>query len=100
MARCIFLYFHQHDNLDEKYARLPFALTAVASVNRDMRAIMLASMNGIAALAQLYGSALFPAKHAPEYRVAFSILAGTFAVGALLYGLTDVLFKSTLTRDN
>ncbi|KAJ5370665.1 uncharacterized protein N7496_006757 [Penicillium cataractarum] len=72
---------------------LSFATTALASVNRDMRAIMLALMNGIAALAQLYGSALFPAKDAPEYLVAFSVFAGTFAVGAILYGLADVLFK-------
>lgn len=72
---------------------LSFATTALASVNRDVRAIMLAMMNGIAALAQLYGSALFPAEDAPEYLVAFSVFAGTFAAGAVLYGIADVLFK-------
>ncbi|KAJ6188440.1 Major facilitator superfamily domain general substrate transporter, partial [Penicillium mononematosum] len=72
---------------------LSFATTGLASVNQDVRAIMLAMMNGFGALAQLYGSALFPAKDGPQYVVAFSVFAGTFAAGAILYGLADTLFK-------
>ncbi|KAJ9486348.1 hypothetical protein VN97_g6992 [Penicillium thymicola] len=70
-----------------------FATTALASVNQDVRAIMLATMNGFGALAQLYGSALFPEKDGPQYVVAFSVFAGTFAAGAIFYGLADTLFK-------
>lgn len=92
-ARYVFLCFINMTIWTGNALGLSFATTALASVNRDMRAIMLALMNGIAALAQLYGSALFPAKDAPEYIVAFSVFAGTFAVGAILYGLADVLFK-------
>ncbi|OQE44750.1 hypothetical protein PENCOP_c002G00089 [Penicillium coprophilum] len=64
---------------------------ALASVTRDVRAIMLAWMSGVAALAQLYGSALFPAKDSPAYVVGFSVFAGTFAVGAVYFGLAGVL---------
>jgi MFS family permease len=92
-ARYVFLCFINMTIWTGNALGLSFATTALASVNRDMRAIMLALMNGIAALAQLYGSALFPAKDAPEYHVAFSVFAGTFAVGAILYALADVLFK-------
>ncbi|KAJ5399962.1 hypothetical protein N7465_010451 [Penicillium sp. CMV-2018d] len=72
---------------------LSFATTALASVTRDVRAIMLAWMTSVAALAQLYGTALFPVENSPGYVVGFSVFAATFAVGAVCYGLADILFK-------
>ncbi|KAJ5695899.1 hypothetical protein N7536_006311 [Penicillium majusculum] len=72
---------------------LSFATTALASVTRDVRAIMLAWMTSVAALAQLYGTALFPVEDSPGYVVGFSVFAATFAVGVVCYGLVDILFK-------
>lgn len=54
-----------------------------------IRAIMLAMMNGLAVLAQLYVRCS-RRKMLPEYLAAFSVFAATFAVGAILY---SVLFK-------
>ncbi|KAJ5690040.1 hypothetical protein N7462_004432 [Penicillium macrosclerotiorum] len=92
-ARYIFLCFINMTIWTGNALGLSFATTALGSVNQDVRAIMLALMNGLAALAQLYGSALFPDKDGPEYLTAFSVFAATFAVGAVLYGVADVLFK-------
>lgn len=92
-ARYVFLCFINMTIWTGNALGLSFSTTALASVDRDVRAIMLAMMNGVAALAQLYGSALFPAEDGPEYLVAFSVFAGTFAVGAVFYGLADFLFK-------
>lgn len=72
---------------------LSFATTSLAAVDRNARAIMLAMMNGLAALAQLYGSALFPKEDAPGYIVGFSVFSGTFVVGAMLYGAAYMLFR-------
>ncbi|KAJ6148105.1 hypothetical protein N7497_010087 [Penicillium chrysogenum] len=72
---------------------LSFATTALASVTPDVRAIMLAWIPAVAALAQLYGSALFPAEDSPGYVVGFSVFAATFAVGSVCHGLADILFK-------
>ncbi|CAI7646470.1 unnamed protein product [Penicillium pancosmium] len=92
-ARYVFLCFINMTIWTGNALGLSFSTTALASVDRDVRAIMLAMMNGLAALAQLYGSALFPAEDGPEYLAAFSVFAGTFAVGAMFYGLADFLFK-------
>lgn len=92
-ARYVFLCFINMTIWTGNALGLSFATTALAAVDRDIRAIMLAIMNGLAALAQLYGSALFPAKDDPVYLVGFSVFAATFAVGAVLYGLADMLFK-------
>ncbi|OQD86486.1 hypothetical protein PENANT_c007G01829 [Penicillium antarcticum] len=64
-ARCIFLCFINVTIWTRNALALSFATTALASVNREVRAIILAWMNGVAALAQLYGSALFPAADSP-----------------------------------
>ncbi|CAG8296800.1 unnamed protein product [Penicillium nalgiovense] len=72
---------------------LSFATTALASVTPDVRAIMLAWIPAVASLAQLYGSALFPAEDSPGYVVGFSVFAATFAVGSVCHGLADILFK-------
>lgn len=92
-ARYVFLCFINMTIWTGNALGLSFATTALASVNRDVRAIMLAWMNGVAALAQLYGSALFPSQDSPEYLVGFSVFAATFAVGAVCYGVADALFK-------
>ncbi|KAJ5101920.1 hypothetical protein NUU61_004142 [Penicillium alfredii] len=92
-ARYVFLCFINMTIWTGNALGLSFATTALASVTRDVRAIMLALMNGIAALAQLYGSALFPEDDAPGYLVGFAVLAATFAIGAVFYGVADVLFK-------
>ena len=79
---------------------LSFATTALASVTRDVRAIMLAWMTSVAALAQLYGTALFPVEDSPGYVVGFSVFAGTFAVGAVCYGLVDICLSVIHERAN
>ncbi|KAJ5757488.1 uncharacterized protein N7511_006182 [Penicillium nucicola] len=92
-ARYVFLCFINVTIWTGNALALSFATTALAAVDRDVRAVMLAWMNGVAALAQLYGSALFPAGDSPGYVVGFSVFAGTFAVGAVLYGVADVLMR-------
>ncbi|KAJ5200297.1 Major facilitator superfamily domain general substrate transporter [Penicillium cf. griseofulvum] len=64
---------------------LSFTTTALASVTRNVRTIMLAWMSGVAALAQLYGSALFPAEDSPAHVVEFSVFAATFAIGLFVW---------------
>ncbi|KAJ5897145.1 Major facilitator superfamily domain general substrate transporter [Penicillium tannophilum] len=98
-ARYVFLCFINMTIWTGNALGLSFATTAFASVKRDTRAIMLAMMNGIAGLAQLYGSALFPDQDAPEYLVGFTVFAVTFAVGAILYGVADVLFRRYPYKD-
>lgn len=93
VARYVFLCFINMTLWTGNALALSFATTALASAPRDVRAIMLACMNGVGLLAQLYGSALFPAHDSPEYVVGFSVFAGTLAVGAVCYGVADVLFK-------
>ncbi|KAJ5952508.1 Major facilitator superfamily domain general substrate transporter [Penicillium vulpinum] len=92
-ARYVFLCFINMTILTGSALGLSFAATALAPVTRDVRAIMLAWMSGVAALAQLYGSALFPEEDSPVYIVGFSVFAATFAIGAVSYGLADILFK-------
>lgn len=92
-ARYVFLCFINMTLWTGNALALSFATTALASVTRDVRAIMLAWMTSVAALAQLYGTALFPVEDSPGYVVGFSVFAGTFAVGAVCYGLADILFK-------
>ncbi|KAJ5943223.1 hypothetical protein N7516_003391 [Penicillium verrucosum] len=92
-ARYVFLCFINMTLWTGNALALSFATTALASVARDVRAIMLAWMTSVAALAQLYGTALFPAEDSPGYVVGFSVFAATFAVGAVCYGLADILFK-------
>lgn len=92
-ARYVFLCFINMTLWTGNALALSFATTALASVTRDLRAIMLAWMTSVAALAQLYGTALFPVEDSPGYVVGFSVFAATFAVGAVYYGLADILFK-------
>lgn len=92
-ARYVFLCFINMTLWTGNALALSFATTALASVTRDVRAIMLAWMTSVAALAQLYGTALFPVENSPGYVVGFSVFAATFAVGAVCYGLADILFK-------
>ncbi|KXG47678.1 Major facilitator superfamily domain, general substrate transporter [Penicillium griseofulvum] len=92
-ARYLFLCFINMALWTGSALALSFTTTALASVTRDVRAIMLAWMSGVSALAQLYGSALFPAEDSPAYVVGFSVFAATFAVGAVCFGIADVLFK-------
>ncbi|CAI7664772.1 unnamed protein product [Penicillium discolor] len=92
-ARYVFLCFINMTLWTGNALALSFATTALASVTRDVRGIMLAWMTSVAALAQLYGTALFPVEDSPGYVVGFSVFAATFAVGAVCYGLADILFK-------
>ncbi|KGO58535.1 Major facilitator superfamily domain, general substrate transporter [Penicillium expansum] len=92
-ARYVFLCFINMTLWTGNALALSFATTALASVTRDVRAIMLAWISSVTALAQLYGTALFPAEDSPAYVVGFSVFASTFAVGAVCFGLADILFK-------
>ncbi|KAJ5977916.1 hypothetical protein N7501_001258 [Penicillium viridicatum] len=62
-ARYVFLCFINMTLWTGNALALSFATTALASVTRDVRAIMLAWMTSVAALAQLYGTALFRGIH-------------------------------------
>ncbi|KAL2700975.1 hypothetical protein AAEP93_007794 [Penicillium crustosum] len=92
-ARYVFLCFINMTLWTGNALALSFATTALASVTRHVRAIMLAWMTSVAALAQLYGATLFPMEDSPRYVVGFSIFGTTFAIGAICYGLADILFK-------
>ncbi|KAJ5479462.1 hypothetical protein N7530_004971 [Penicillium desertorum] len=93
IARYVFLCFINMTLWTGGALALSFATTALASVTPDVRAIMLAWIPAVAALAQLYGSALFPAEDSPGYVVGFSVFAATFAVGSVCHGLAYILFK-------
>ncbi|KAK5203304.1 hypothetical protein LTR41_010947 [Exophiala xenobiotica] len=77
-----------------------FASTALAHVDIEVRAISLAMMNGLGGLAQLYGTALFPATDAPKYLVGFGTFTGTFVFGGALYFLAYILFPNILSNLN
>ncbi|CAG8130231.1 unnamed protein product [Penicillium nalgiovense] len=93
IARYVFLCFINMTLWTGGALALSFATTALASVTPDVRAIMLAWIPAAAALAQLYGSAPFPAEDSPGYVVGFSVFAATFAVGSVCHGLANILFK-------
>lgn len=93
VARYVFLCFINGSIWTGNALGLSFASTSLASVDTEVRAISLAIMNGLGGLAQLYGSALFPAEDAPEYLVGFSTFAGTFFFGGSCYLLAHFLYQ-------
>lgn len=93
VARYIFLCFINSAIWTANALGLSFATTSLASVDTEVRAISLAVMNGLGGLAQLYGSAVFPASDAPKYTVGFSTFAATFFFGGAMYLTAHFLFR-------
>ncbi|KUJ24007.1 MFS general substrate transporter [Mollisia scopiformis] len=73
---------------------LSFTSTALGGCDTEVRAIALPLINGCGGLAQLYGSALFPAEEAPRYLIGFSVFAACFVVGGMIYLAAVFLFKN------
>jgi len=63
---------------------LSYATSCLGIVDTETRAISLGIINGLSQLAQVYGSALFPSREAPEYLKGFGTYTGLFAMGAAI----------------
>ncbi|KAK5045778.1 hypothetical protein LTR84_008871 [Exophiala bonariae] len=63
---------------------LSYATSQLGPVDTETRAISLGIVNGLSQLAQVYGSALFPSRDAPDYLVGFGTYTGLFAVGSII----------------
>lgn len=74
---------------------LSFASTCLREVDPEQRAVSLAIINGSGNLAQLYGSALFPATDAPVYLKGFAVYAGCMFLGATLYSCAYFAFQKS-----
>ncbi len=92
-ARYVFLCFINSAIWTGNCLALSFTSTALGGCDTEVRAIALALINGCGGLAQLYGSALFPAGDAPRYLVGFSTFAACFVVGGAIYIAAVFLFK-------
>lgn len=65
----------------------------LASESPEIRAISMSIMTGVAQLAVIYGSVLFPAEDAPAYYTAFGTFTGLFFFGGAVTILGSVLAR-------
>ncbi|KAH8892590.1 MFS general substrate transporter [Thozetella sp. PMI_491] len=93
IPRYVFLCFINSAIWTANPLALSYASTCLGPVDPETRAVALAIINGAGNLAQLYGSALFPATDGPFYILGFSVYAGCMFVGAFLYVVSYFLFK-------
>lgn len=64
---------------------LSYTSTVMGPLHPEVRAISLASINGMANLAQLYATEIFTVAKPPLAIMGFGIFAGFFAIGAMVY---------------
>jgi MFS family permease len=93
VPRYVFLCFINSAIWTANPLALSYASTCLGSVDPETRAVSLAIINGAGNLAQLYGSALFPASSGPLYILGFSVYAGCMFLGAFLYLGSLFLFR-------
>ena len=93
IPRYVFLCFINSAIWTANPIALSYASTCLRSVDPETRAVSLAIINGSGNLAQLYGSALFPATDAPVYLKGFAVYAGCMFLGAGLYSATYFVFQ-------
>lgn len=72
---------------------LSYSSTCLSPVEPEKRAVALAIINGMANLAQLYGSALFPSTDAPRYLTGFTVFAASMFAGIGFYLSGQYLYK-------
>ncbi|KAK5076233.1 hypothetical protein LTR51_001913 [Lithohypha guttulata] len=72
---------------------LSFASSTFGSMDAEVRAIALATVNAFGNLAQIYGSWLFPSDDAPKYLLGFGVISGMLGVGVLTYVLLHILLS-------
>lgn len=92
-ARYVFLCFINTAVWAANPLSLSYTSTVLGAVHPEVRAICLAIVNGFANLAQLYGTYIFTASNAPEYRMGFSVYSAIFAVGSLIYLASFFIFR-------
>lgn len=93
VPRYIFLCFINSATYTASPLALSYSSTCLSPVEPEKRAVALALINGLANLAQLYGSAVFPTKDAPRYLTGFTVFTVLMFVGVLAYAAAHVLFK-------
>lgn len=71
----------------------PLTITFSGPVEPEVRAILLAAMNGFGNLAQIYGSYLFPSTDAPQYLKGFCAYAAILCFGGGLYFSAYHIFR-------
>lgn len=72
---------------------LSYTSTILGPVQPEVRAICLATINGCANLAQLYGTYILTASRAPEYSMGFIAYSVLFAVGASIYATAFFVYR-------
>lgn len=72
---------------------LSFASSTFGSMDAEVRAIALATVNAFGNLAQIYGSWLFPSDDAPKYLLGFGVISGMLGIGVLTYVLLHILLS-------
>jgi len=92
-ARYVFLCFINIAVWSANPLALSFASTTFGPVEPEIRAILLAAMNGFGNLAQIYGSYLFPSTDAPQYLQGFCAYAAILCLGGGLYFANYHIFR-------
>lgn len=92
-ARYVFLCFINTAVWAGNPLSLSYSSTVLGPVEPEIRAICLAIMNGMANLAQLYGTYIFTVSKAPKYVLGFSVYAGLFAIGTGIYLASYFIFN-------
>ncbi|KAF2022394.1 MFS general substrate transporter [Aaosphaeria arxii CBS 175.79] len=93
IPRYVFLCFINSAIWTANPLSLSFASVSMGPLHPETRAVSLAILNGMANLAQIYGSYLFPAEDAPKYLKGFGTYSGLLAFGAVVYVSAFFLFR-------
>lgn len=72
---------------------LSYTSTVLGPVQPEVRAISLASINGMANLAQLYATEIFTISKPPLAIMGFGVFAGLFALGAMIYLVSFFVYE-------
>lgn len=92
-ARYVFLCFINSAVWSGNPLSLSYTSTVLGPVEPEVRAICLAIVNGMANLAQLYGTYIFTSSEPPRYLMGFSVYAAIFAIGSAIYLASFFVFR-------
>lgn len=92
-ARYVFLCFINTAVWSANPLSLSYTSTVLGPVQPEVRAICLAIVNGLANLAQLYGTYIFTASEPPKYIMGFATYSAIFAVGGIIYLASHFVFR-------
>ena len=72
---------------------LSYTSSTFSETPAEVRAILLAFVNAMGNLAQIYGAYLFPSNDAPKYLLGFGVISGLCFTGVLAYLALALLLK-------